>query len=99
MIVGGDYLKLCFIHSVVHTLSYDVRACALEMGQYPIKGDVVWVAPHSARRHMVKTAQLAISDGAPLCISARRGRTAKVIGSVAFTSLGAPLGPEGLTSL
>lgn len=99
MIIGGNYLKLCLIGALAHTLSNDVRACALEVSHCPIKGDVVWVPPHSACRHCIETAQLAISDGALLFRSARRSRAPQVIGSVALTSLGASLCPERLTSL
>lgn len=51
VIVGGYDLKPCVIGPVTHTLSNDVRACALEMSQRPIKGLVVRVPPHSASRH------------------------------------------------
>lgn len=99
VIIGGHYLKLDFIGTMAHTLSDDVRACALEMSQRPIKGDVVWVAPHGAGGHCIKTAQVAISDGAFLGRCAGFSGAAKVIGGVTVTSLGAAICPEGLASL
>lgn len=99
MIIGCCDLKLGLTGAMVHTLSYDVSAGTLEMSHRSIKGDVMWVSPHSASRHGVKTAQMTISNGALLLRSARSRRTAQVIGSMTLTALGATFCPEGFTSL
>lgn len=99
MIIGSDYLKLSFSRIVPHTLSDDVRACALEMNQLPIECKVVGIPPNGACVHSIKAAQLGISDGALLCGGARCSRAPQVIGSIAMALLGATLCPERLTNL